>query len=82
MPEVEVSAGPIEYGDSGGEGRPLVLIGGLPHDESLWDGVIAELAPAFRCLTPVLPLAPHERDGDEGEHDEARLRVPRSPQPA
>jgi pimeloyl-ACP methyl ester carboxylesterase len=56
MPEIEVSAGPIDYGDSGGEGRPLVFIGGLPHDESLWDGVIAELAPQFRCLTPVLPL--------------------------
>lgn len=56
MPEAEVSAGPIEYGDSGGDGRPIVFIGGLPHDESLWDGVIAELAPRFRCLTPVLPL--------------------------
>jgi pimeloyl-ACP methyl ester carboxylesterase len=56
MPEIEVSAGPIEYGDSGGAGRPLVFVGGLPHDESLWDGVIAELAPEFRCLTPVLPL--------------------------
>src|SRR6478609_8340385 len=56
MPEVEVSAGPIDYGDSGGEGRPIVFIGGLPHDEALWDGVIAELAPQFRCLTPVLPL--------------------------
>ncbi|HET7510522.1 MAG TPA: alpha/beta hydrolase [Solirubrobacterales bacterium] len=56
MPEVEVSAGPIEYGDSGGEGRPLIFIGGLPHDERLWDGVVAELSSRFRCLTPVLPL--------------------------
>jgi pimeloyl-ACP methyl ester carboxylesterase len=56
MPEVEVSAGTIDYGDSGGDGRRLVLIGGLPHDERLWDEVIAELAPQFRCLTPVLPL--------------------------
>jgi pimeloyl-ACP methyl ester carboxylesterase len=56
MPEVEVSAGPIDYGDSGGDGRPVVFIGGLPHDERLWDDVIAELAPRFRCLTPVLPL--------------------------
>jgi pimeloyl-ACP methyl ester carboxylesterase len=68
MPEVEVSAGPIDYGDSGGEGRPIVLIGGLPHDEALWDGVIAELAPRFRCLTPVLPLGaqrkPLRRDAD------------------
>jgi pimeloyl-ACP methyl ester carboxylesterase len=55
MPEVEVTAGRIDYGDSGGDGRPIVFIGGLPHDESLWDGVIAEL-PNFRCLTPVLPL--------------------------
>lgn len=56
MPEVEVTAGPIDYGDSGGEGRPIVFIGGLPHDEALWDSVIAELAPQLRCLTPVLPL--------------------------
>lgn len=56
MPEVELSAGPIDYGDSGGEGRPIVFIGGLPHDERLWDGVIAGLQPRFRCLTPVLPL--------------------------
>ena len=56
MPEVEVTVGPIEYGDSGGEGRPIVFIGGLPHDERLWDGVVEELAPRFRCLTPVLPL--------------------------
>jgi pimeloyl-ACP methyl ester carboxylesterase len=56
VPEVEVSAGPIDYGDSGGDGRPIVFVGGLPHDERLWDGVVAELAPQFRCLTPVLPF--------------------------
>ncbi|HEX5525841.1 MAG TPA: alpha/beta hydrolase [Solirubrobacterales bacterium] len=56
MPEIEVTAGPIDYGDSGGEGRPIVFVGGLPHDEALWDGVVAELQPQFRCLTPVLPL--------------------------
>jgi pimeloyl-ACP methyl ester carboxylesterase len=56
MPEIELGAGPIDYGDSGGDGRPIVFVGGLPHDERLWDGVIAELHPQFRCLTPVLPL--------------------------
>jgi pimeloyl-ACP methyl ester carboxylesterase len=61
MPAVEVTAGPIEYGDSDGGGRPIVFVGGLPHDESLWDGVIAELAPQFRCLTPVLPLGAHRQ---------------------
>ncbi len=61
MPEVEVTAGPVEYGDSGGAGRPVVFVGGLPHDESLWDGVVAELAPRLRCLTPVLPLGAHRK---------------------
>jgi pimeloyl-ACP methyl ester carboxylesterase len=61
VPEVEVSAGPIEYGDSGGDGRPIVFIGGLPHDERLWEGVVAELSPQFRCLTPVLPLGAHRK---------------------
>lgn len=61
MPEVRVSAGPIEYGDSGGEGRPIVFVGGLPHDGRLWDGVVAELRGQFRCLTPVLPLGAHRK---------------------
>ncbi|MGN6816419.1 MAG: alpha/beta fold hydrolase [Solirubrobacterales bacterium] len=61
MREVEVTAGPIEYGDSGGEGRPIVFVGGLPHDERLWEGVVAELRAQFRCLTPVLPLGAHRK---------------------
>jgi pimeloyl-ACP methyl ester carboxylesterase len=61
VPEVTLTAGPIEFGDSGGAGRPIVFIGGLPHDGSLWDGVIAELTPEFRCLTPVLPLGAHRK---------------------
>jgi pimeloyl-ACP methyl ester carboxylesterase len=61
MPEVQMRVGPIGFGDSGGGGRPIVFIGGLPHDERLWDGVIAELAPQFRCLTPVLPLGAHRK---------------------
>lgn len=61
MPEVELSAGPVDYGDGGGGGRPIVFLGGLPHDERLWDGVVAELAPQFRCLTPVLPLGAHRK---------------------
>ncbi len=87
MPEVEISAGPIDYGDSGGEGRPLVFIGGLPHDERLWDGVIAELAPQFRCLTPVLPLGAQRKalrpDADLSLPGMSadRHRVPRAARP-
>ncbi|MFL5899231.1 MAG: alpha/beta fold hydrolase [Solirubrobacterales bacterium] len=77
MPEVEVTAGPIEYGDSGGAGRPIVLIGGLPHDGRLWDSVVAELTPRFRCLTPVLPLGAHtkpmRRDADLALADLSRI---------
>lgn len=61
MATVEVSAGPIEYGDCGGGGRPIVFLGGIPHDERLWDGVVAELGSEFRCLTPVLPLGAHRQ---------------------
>ena len=37
MPEIELSAGTIEYEDSGGDGPAIVLLGGLLMDASLWD---------------------------------------------
>jgi len=61
MAEIEVSTGTVEYGDTGGEGRPLVLLHGLAMDGRLWDGVVAELRGEFRCLTPVLPFGAHRR---------------------
>lgn len=61
MAEVEVAAGTVEYGDTGGDGRPLVLFHGLAMDGRLWDGVVAELRGEFRCLTPVLPFGAHRR---------------------
>jgi pimeloyl-ACP methyl ester carboxylesterase len=59
MPEVELSAGTVEYEDSGGEGPVLVLVHGLAMDGRQWRKVIAELAPEHRCLTPVLPMGAH-----------------------
>ncbi|HMC39354.1 MAG TPA: alpha/beta hydrolase [Acidimicrobiales bacterium] len=56
MPEIELSAGTVEYLDTGGAGEPVVLLHGFLMDTSLWDGVIAELAPTQRCLAPLLPL--------------------------
>jgi pimeloyl-ACP methyl ester carboxylesterase len=61
MPEVELSAGSVEYGDSGGAGPALVMLSGLAMDGRLWDGVIAELGPSYRCLTPTLPFGAHRR---------------------
>lgn len=58
---VEVSAGAIEYGDTGGEGPVLVMLPGLAMDGRLWHGVIEALGDEYRCLTPVLPFGAHER---------------------
>ncbi len=57
--KIELSAGTIEYEDSGGEGPVVVLIGGLAMDWRLWEDVIDELAPEFRCIAPTMPLGSH-----------------------
>lgn len=57
--KIELSAGTIEYEDTRGEGPALVLIGGLAMDWRLWQGVIGELSPEFRCIAPTLPLGSH-----------------------
>lgn len=61
MSEIELSAGTLEYGDTGGEGPPLVFLPGLAMDGRLWQGVIDDLGAEFRCLTPVLPFGAHRQ---------------------
>ena len=61
MPEVELSAGTIEYEDSGGDGPVLVFVHGLIMDGSLWRHVVGRLAPEYRCVLPTLPLGAHRR---------------------
>ena len=39
MTEIELSAGTIEYEDTGGDGPVIVLLHGLLMDGSLWAGV-------------------------------------------
>jgi pimeloyl-ACP methyl ester carboxylesterase len=59
MPRVELSAGAIDYEDSGGEG-PVILFGhGLMMDGSQWRNVVARLRGDFRCVLPTLPLGAH-----------------------
>jgi pimeloyl-ACP methyl ester carboxylesterase len=58
---LELSAGPIDYEDTGGSGPAIVLIHGLVMDGSLWRGVVAELRDEFRCILPTLPLGAHRR---------------------
>jgi pimeloyl-ACP methyl ester carboxylesterase len=59
MKQIELSAGTIEYQDTGGDGPALVLLHGLMMDASLWDGPIADLAADHRCIAPTLPLGAH-----------------------
>ncbi|HEU5421391.1 MAG TPA: alpha/beta hydrolase [Streptosporangiaceae bacterium] len=60
MPEIELSAGTIEYRDSG-TGPVLVLLHGLLMDASLWDTAVDELSADHRCVVPTLPLGAHRR---------------------
>src|SRR5713101_1309923 len=57
--KAELSAGPVEYTDSGGNGPAVVLLHGLLMDASLWDSVIADLRDDYRCVAPTLPLGAH-----------------------
>ena len=59
MSQIKLSAGTIDYQDSGGDGPTLVLLHGLLMDASLWDDVIADLSADHRCVAPTLPLGAH-----------------------
>ena len=59
MAEIELSAGTIEYEDTGGEGPAVVLLHGLVMNGSLWRNVVPKLSPERRCIVPTLPLGGH-----------------------
>jgi pimeloyl-ACP methyl ester carboxylesterase len=61
MPDVELSAGTIEYEDTGGSGPVLVLVHGVAMNGSLWRNVVADLRADHRCVIPTLPLGGHRR---------------------
>jgi len=79
MAEIDLSAGAIRYEDSGGEGPVVVLCHGLLMTASLWDAVVEELGPGFRCVRPTLPLGAHRRpmrpEADLSLHGQVRLLV-------
>jgi pimeloyl-ACP methyl ester carboxylesterase len=59
MSELELSAGTIEYQDTGGEGPAIVFSHGLFMDGSQWRHVVADLRADYRCVLPTLPLGAH-----------------------
>ncbi|GGN80453.1 alpha/beta hydrolase [Streptomyces albiflavescens] len=69
---IELSAGTIEYEDTGGDGPVLVLLHGLMMDASLWDGPVADLSADHRCVVPTLPLGAHRL----AMHADADLSLP------
>ena len=58
---LELSAGVLDYTDTGGSGPVVVLLHGLLMDGSLWDAVTAGLAAEHPCIVPTLPLGGHRR---------------------
>jgi pimeloyl-ACP methyl ester carboxylesterase len=61
MATIELSAGPIEFEDTGGDGPILVLVHGLVMDGRVWHDVVAALGDGYRCILPTLPLGAHRR---------------------
>jgi pimeloyl-ACP methyl ester carboxylesterase len=59
MQTIKLSAGIIEYEDTGGNGPVVVLMHGLAMDGSLWRHVVRDLRADHRCLVPTLPLGGH-----------------------
>jgi pimeloyl-ACP methyl ester carboxylesterase len=79
MQEIELSAGTIEYEDTGGSGPIVVLLHGLVMDGSLWRHVVRELRADHRCVVPTLPFGGHRRpmraDADLSLRGLARLEA-------
>ena len=73
MRQIDLSAGTMEYEDTGGDWPVLVLLHGLMMDASLWDGVIADLSADHRCVVPTLPLGAH-RHAMRADADLSRSR--------
>lgn len=59
MPRIELSAGSIDYQDTGGEGPVLVFTHGFPMNESQWRKVVPQLF-GYRCVLPTLPMGAHQ----------------------
>ncbi len=79
MQEIELSAGIVEYEDTGGSGPIVVLLHGLAMDGSLWRKVVQELRNDHRCVVPTMPLGSHRRpmraDADLSPHGIAKLQA-------
>ena len=61
MPQtLDLTAGTIDYEDTGGSGPVLLFVHGLLVDGSLWRKVVSRLD-GYRCVVPTLPLGSHRQ---------------------
>jgi len=58
---VQLTAGPIDYDDTGGTGPVIVMLHGLLMDGQQWRHVVSALGGDFRCIRPTLPMGAHRR---------------------
>ena len=63
---LELTAGPVEVEDTGGDGPVVVLLHGVLMDHRQWSGVVEQLRTAYRCVLPTLPLGAHRRPMHQG----------------
>ncbi|BCY12008.1 alpha/beta fold hydrolase [Actinoplanes sp. L3-i22] len=59
MREVTLTAGTVEYDDTGGDGPILVFLTGIFVSTTLWRHVVAALADGHRCIVLEVPLGAH-----------------------
>lgn len=75
--EIQLSAGPIEYLDTGGDGPAILFVHGLLANADLWKPVLPRLAGDLRCVAPTLPLGGHRKpmkaDADVSPRGVAKL---------
>jgi pimeloyl-ACP methyl ester carboxylesterase len=57
--EIHLSAGTIQYQDTGGDGPAIVFVHGLLATGALWAAVVPQLQGRARCIVPELPLGAH-----------------------
>lgn len=67
MPTAQLTAGEIDYLDSGGDGPVIVLLHGVNMDATVWRHVVGALGPDFRCVAPTLPFGSHRLPMDYPE---------------
>jgi pimeloyl-ACP methyl ester carboxylesterase len=65
MSRIELSAGPVDYQDLGGDGSVLVFAHGVPMNETQWRKVVPLLG-GYRCILPTLPLGGHRSPMNAG----------------